>query len=194
MPFASLFMPAAKKRNKSKPINLIPEEGLSSTTSGRVLLWALSTFRIILIVTELVVIGAFISRFWLDAKNSDITQQMNETKNSIASLSSFESDFRDIQNRLQIFNDYTQNNTKINSNLETLISYKPDGISFKTASVSLDNLTITAVSASEIEIEQYYLNLKSSNKFKNIKIQDISVNKENSSLNFTLSAEINIES
>lgn len=179
---------SAKKKIKSRQINLVPEEGLSSTTSGRILIWILSTFRIILIVTELIVIGAFISRFWLDAKNTDLSEEMKEAKDVISSLSSFESDFKDIQNRLVIFDSYKENEGKINSNLKTMVSYKPQGINFQSINVDIDKITIAAVSVSEIEVEQYYVNLKASGKFESVDLENISLTKDNSSVNFSITA------
>jgi len=32
----------------------------------------MGSFRIIVIVTEIIVMGAFLSRFWLDAQNSEL--------------------------------------------------------------------------------------------------------------------------
>ena len=118
---------------------------------------------------------------------------MQKLSFSIASLSSFEDDFRNIQDRMKIYNSYTQNKDKINSNLEAVVSYKPDGVTFQNVSVGLDNVKLSAVSFSEIEIEQYYLNLKSSDKFENIKIQNVTINETNSSLNFTLTADVKIQ-
>jgi len=180
----------AKKKIKSRQINLVPEEGLSSTTSGRILIWILSTFRIILITTELIVIGAFISRFWLDAKNTDLSEEMKEAKDVISSLSSFESEFKDIQNRLVIFDSYKENKGKINSNLKTIISYKPQGINFQSINVGFDKITIAAVSVSEIEIEQYYVNLKASGKFESVNLENISLTKDNSSISFSMTANL----
>ena len=57
---------------KNKSINLLPQEEFDASIFGRTLKWAMGTFRIIVIITEMVVMGAFLSRFWLDAQNSDL--------------------------------------------------------------------------------------------------------------------------
>jgi len=53
---------------KEKPINLLPKDSFAETTLGRVITWFLGTFRIMVIAVELVVVAAFLSRFWLDSK------------------------------------------------------------------------------------------------------------------------------
>ena len=182
-----------KKKAKIRQINLVPEEGLSSTTSGRILLWILSTFRMILILTELVVIGAFISRFWLDAKNTDLSEEMRDAKNIIQSLSGFERDFKVVQNTLVMFDTYKENKGKIYTGIKTLVSFKPLGINFKSLTVDMETVNITAQSISEVEIQQYLLNLKSSGAFENIMLSNLSLSKENSIIDFSLSANIKNE-
>jgi Tfp pilus assembly protein PilN len=188
----SFAMPA-KKKIKSRQVNLIPQEGLTSTTSGKIILWVLSTFRIILIITEIFVIGAFISRFWLDAKNTDLSEEMKEAKSVISSLSSFENDFKDIQSRLAIFDSYKENKGKINSDVKTAVSYKPDGIYFESINADLNKISISAISRSEIEIQQYMVNLKSSNKFENVNLGNVALDQFGSSFIFSISIDIKRE-
>jgi Tfp pilus assembly protein PilN len=180
----------AKKNIRVREINLVPKEGLESTTSGRFLLWILSTFRIILIITELVVIGAFISRFWLDAKNTDLTEEMRDKKSVIASLSEFEKDFKATQERLAIFDSYKANRGVIASNIKTFTSYKPTGVHFKSINAGLKTITGDAISANEMDIQQYLTNLKASGKFEGIKISHINLLNNNTFFDFSLTVNI----
>lgn len=88
---------------KNKLINLLPQEEFDVSVVGRVLKWAMGTFRIIVIVTEMVVMGAFLSRFWLDAQNSDLNDAIAIKTAQISAQSDFENQFRAIQNKLSIF-------------------------------------------------------------------------------------------
>ena len=54
------------------PINLLPKTEFELSFWGRFIKWALSTGRYIIILTELVVIIAFMSRFKLDRDASDV--------------------------------------------------------------------------------------------------------------------------
>jgi len=85
---------------KSKQINLIPQDEFESSNFGRILKWALSTFRIVVIVTELIVMSAFLSRFWLDAKNSDLNEEINVNKSQIIAYKDIETEFRSLQKNL----------------------------------------------------------------------------------------------
>src|SRR3989344_780469 len=90
-------MPKSKEQIK---INLIPQDEFESSTFGRVLKWALSTFRIMVIVTELLVMSAFLSRFWLDARNSDLNEEIEIKKAQIGAYQDVEDSFRKYQAKL----------------------------------------------------------------------------------------------
>jgi hypothetical protein len=51
---------------KKKTINFLPEDELEKSPIGRFLKWALKAGRYIIVLTELIVVVVFISRFRLD--------------------------------------------------------------------------------------------------------------------------------
>ena len=92
---------------KNKSINLLPQEEFDTSLLGRTLKWAMGSFRIIVILTEMVVMAAFLSRFWLDAQNSDLNDSIKTATAQIQAQSSFEKEFRGIQQKLTIFKQIT---------------------------------------------------------------------------------------
>src|SRR5688500_5727921 len=91
-------MPAHNK-NKTA-INLLSREGFEYTQLGKTLAWLLSAGRTIVIVTELVVITAFLSRFWLDKTLTDLSQANNSKKAQIEASQAFEQEFKNAQIRI----------------------------------------------------------------------------------------------
>ena len=96
---------------KQKQINLLPQDEFEKSPVGRILHWAVTTFRTIVIITELIVIIAFLSRFWLDAKNADLNDIIGQNQTVIASYEDFETEFRGVQQRTKIFSGLTGNST-----------------------------------------------------------------------------------
>ena len=94
---------------KNKPINLLPQEEFNASTTGRVLKWATSTFRVLVIATEVVVMGAFLSRFWLDAQNSNLNNTIKVKSAQISAQSETENTFRSIQTKLNVINQIKEN-------------------------------------------------------------------------------------
>ena len=80
---------------QNKEINLLPKEKWETGTAGKLLKWALSIGRYIVVFTELVVISAFLYRFSLDRKLMDINEQVNQQKKIIVTYGDLETNFRD---------------------------------------------------------------------------------------------------
>jgi Xaa-Pro aminopeptidase len=83
-----------------KEISLLPEQNAAEIVAGKFVKWILSVGRYIVIFTELIVIGAFMSRFWLDRRNSDLSEKIRQQKAILTSTQTFEMEFRDFQMRL----------------------------------------------------------------------------------------------
>jgi Tfp pilus assembly protein PilN len=171
-------VPAKSKTKKKDQINLLPQEGLSATIRGRVLLWLLSTFRYIVIVTELFVVAAFIARFWLDAKNINLSDEIQQNKAVIESYQDFEKEFKGIQKRLKIYNAYTQDRDKVMDAISAVITSKPPEITYSTITADETGMKISAKSVSEIGIQQFLVNLKTNEKIENVSLGNISTNEE----------------
>lgn len=87
-------MPAVKE------VSLLPKEADNNSLFARTLRWLTSVGRVIIIFTELIVIAAFLSRFWLDRKNSDLSETLRQQKAIIGSTKEFENEYLSLQNRL----------------------------------------------------------------------------------------------
>jgi methyl coenzyme M reductase subunit C-like uncharacterized protein (methanogenesis marker protein 7) len=73
-----------------KEISLLPDEENLNTLSARVLRYLTTIGRVIIILTELAVISAFLSRFWLDRKNADLSETIRQQKAILESTQEFE--------------------------------------------------------------------------------------------------------
>jgi Tfp pilus assembly protein PilN len=176
---------------QNKRINLLPQEEFSASTLGRILTWALSTFRIIVILTEVVVMLAFLSRFWLDARANDLNDEIRQKSAVISASADFEKQFRDIQNRLKIFDTVTGNVGTVSQYLEGLSSYIPIDVTLSSFQFSSGSLQLRGNSASEIGIAQFIANLQGSKIFTNIALSSIGTNPQNNSqLTFGLKIDL----
>lgn len=88
-------MPAAPSA-----INLFGNDELSGSPYGRIVSWALTYGRYIMIGTEIVVLLAFLSRFSLDRKLTDLREEIEQKQAIISANQVLESDIRQLQERL----------------------------------------------------------------------------------------------
>lgn len=185
---------SAQKNTPKKPvtkINLLPQKGFSSTTTGRILAWILSTFRVIVIVTEIIVMIAFLSRFWLDARNTDLTEEINQKKAILINSQAFDTEFRDVQNRTQLYSNFLKNRIGFTKHLNLIKNYLPADVVLNTIAFSDNRITIEGYSPNEVSIEQLRVNLESTGEFPEIRPAEIktSVDKPGS-LQFSLISEL----
>lgn len=171
---------------KNKTINLLPQEEFETSTLGRVLKWAMGTFRIIVIVTELVVMGAFLSRFWLDAQNSDLNDSIGIKSAQISAQSDFEKQFRSIQNKLNIFTSLA-NEPQPSGKLNIISSKVPPDIVLSGISIGDTSAQLKGTAGSEVGIAQFLSNLQTEKTLKTVELGSLSTTENNALLTvFTL--------
>lgn len=174
----------AKKENK---INLLPQEEFAASTFGRILAWALGSFRIIVIITEMIVVIAFLSRFWLDAEASDLNDAIKQKKAIISSMATVEKQFRTVQERLTIFSSITKTDKPVSSLMAKIISFLPSDVVLSNISASGNLVQIKGASASERSIAQFIVNLKSASDFSDVSLVSADTDTDNvGQLNFNI--------
>jgi Tfp pilus assembly protein PilN len=177
----------AKKESK---INLLPQKEFERSTLGRILKWAVSSFRIIVIITEMIVMGAFLSRFWLDANNSDLNDAITQKKVVIASYAETESKFRTFQKQIDIFNKIASSAQK-SVYLNLITSLAPTDVILNSVSDNDNSIQIIGYSGNEQSISQFIKNLSSNNKFKDVSLNKIDPSEDNpSAIVFTIKADV----
>jgi Tfp pilus assembly protein PilN len=177
-------MAARKVKNQ---INLLPQEELAGTTLGRILRWGLSTFRIIVIITEMVVMLAFLSRFWLDARNVDLNDLIKQKIAVLATTSDFENEFRSTQDRLKIFSSLTREGAVVSAYLTSITSVLPADVSLVTYAYNAGSIQVKGAALTEMGIAQFIVNLENAGQFEKVEITNLDSSlEEGSLLNFTL--------
>ena len=181
----------AARKKKEEQINLLPQKGFQSSTAGRVLAWILSTFRIIVIVTEIIVMIAFLSRFWFDAQNTNLNEQIQQKKDVLLAYQDFEHNFKDVQKRLKIYSNLTRNKISGVNVAETVKYFLPPDIVATEISDEKNKLEVVGETSNERSIQQLVVNLNSVPIFKNTSLTGVNTKKDNPSiLIFTISSNI----
>lgn len=158
--------------DKKSAINLLPQEEFNVSILGRILKWAMGTFRIIVIVTELVVMAAFLSRFWLDARNSDLNAAVKMASAQITAQTDLEKEFRSIQSKVNIFKE-ARKASKPSQTINAITSKLPADVILTGVSISENAVQIKGASASELGIAQFIANLGANPTFKNVDLGQV---------------------
>jgi Tfp pilus assembly protein PilN len=179
-------MPATKKKNE---INLIPQDKFAASTVGKLLNWLLSTFRVIVIFVEMVVMIAFLSRFWLDAKNSDLNDEIKQKQALLIASKNFETQFKETQDKLTIMSALTKNPklTDVLANLPTII---PDSVYLKSVAFDGLNLRLDGESPSEALIDQLVTNLEGTPRYTDTNLSQVGNNQDNGMITFKINTKM----
>lgn len=153
-------------------INLVPKDPFFNSTIGRVLQWALSAGRYIVIFTELIVIVSFAARFTLDREITDLNTEINDSKVIIENYGSFEQEFVSIQERLA---DLKKIETDVNivDVFQDLSKVTPQDVNLEQLTITPTKVTITGSTLSQTSFNLLVNNLQLSGDFFNINISRV---------------------
>jgi len=119
-----------------KEISLLPDEENLDSFSARVFRWLTTVGRYVIVFTELIVICAFLSRFWLDRINSDLSEVVRQQQAILKSTNGFEIEYSRLQQRLSIIKSFYKDQPEYQSKIQTLTESTPLDITYT-------NLTLT---------------------------------------------------
>lgn len=128
-----------------KEISLLPESQNPRSFGARFFRWITTTGRITIIFTELIVISVFISRFFLDRENSDLSDKSRQKQAILESTAPFEKDFINLQQRLSYIKNFYTNQPNFGPQIESLIASTPTGLYFEKIVISKDEKTKNSV-------------------------------------------------
>lgn len=144
-----------------KKISLLPQEGFEYTTLGRVVTWSLATGRIIVVITELVVISAFLSRFWLDRRLTDLNEKIEEGTALVKTYQNLEKEWTRTQEKIEQFSILTKGSTVFNANLEAITQATPENIVLTQVTIDKEAIQISGLASFEGAVEGFMGNLSS---------------------------------
>ncbi len=177
-------MPAREKLSK---INLLPKDSFESTNLGRFLQWSLKTGRVLVVLTEFIVILAFASRFWFDKRSNDLMEEINSKHAVVRSFIDVETKMRDVLSREKKVTEYLDDNLAISSWFQILIRATPKNVFFKSMnSTEKGQINLTGTANSEISFAGLLANLSRQPQIDKVFIKETHFNKSKAQLDFEL--------
>lgn len=161
---------------KNKPavidINLVPKDPFYATTLGRILKWALSAGRYIVIFTELVVIMSFATRFTLDRQLTDLNSEILIKQSVVESYGDLEKDFRTAQAKIQEYSKLTEQEPLL-ENFVYMSEVTPEGVQLTQMAINNSGITATGTTNSQPSFNLFVNNLQLSPHFVNVSLDSV---------------------
>lgn len=178
---------AAQKFSK---INLLPKDAFEFSTLGRVLRWALTSGRVLVVLTEFVVILAFGSRFYYDRKLNDLMETIDQKQAVVESYADIEKQMRDLLAREKIIDNYLKNNLRVSERIRQIKSVTPAGVSYEQITVMPTNLDLSGRAGSETAFYQVLTGLTALPDVTEVSVGGINFEQKFGQVNFKINAVI----
>lgn len=164
-------LPAFSGHKKS--INLLPKDSFETSGFGTVLAWALQFGKWSVIVTQLIVMGAFLWRFTLDRTVTNLRRQIEQEKAIIDSYSQVEANFKLAHMRLQFATPVLAAQDATHNHLAVLQAVTPEEIWYERLTFSPQAITVNAYSASLAGFSRLLTNLQRRPEFTSVSVGQI---------------------
>jgi Tfp pilus assembly protein PilN len=174
---------------RKKTINLLPQDPFEASVLGKFLKWALSVGRYIVIGTELVVIGSFLTRFSLDRQVTDLNEAIAQRQAVIESYGEVEEEFRSWQERLTKAKELLGQQLEVETQLEKVSSFTPVDVFYSNLSLSEEKVEVEGMAFSEAGFSTFLQAIKQDEAFSKIDVERISTEgMEGAGIDFKITA------
>lgn len=136
--------------------------------------WGLSTGRYLVILTELVVIAAFLSRFKLDQDYADLGDKINGKKAVLTAMAETEKRFRLAQERLEAAGKIIGGQLEAANEIEEVTAKVPVGVVLTDLAVSNKVISVTGSADKTDEIGVFLSRLAGGGGWKSVRVTSLS--------------------
>lgn len=172
-------------------INLLPQDAFASSYVGKFLIFSITIGRYIVVFTELIVILAFLSRFFIDRQISDLNDRIKEQVGVINASREFETNFRFTQARLAAAKTLLGNQFGATSFLDKITPLISADITITRLSLQDGALALSGSSLSVDGLRQTIANFQSSSWLTDVSLTSISTGASSGgTIKFSLSATL----
>jgi len=156
-------------------VNLMPKDSFEESSLGKVIKWATSIGRWIVVFADLVVIGSFLSRFYFDTKLADFHDDIKEKQAILEATTQFETTFRNIQKKLSLIKMLAASKIGGEEKAAFIGEVIPEEITLSDTSITNDKITLNGTSQNQAGIAILIRNLLASPQVKNVNVTQYTV-------------------
>lgn len=169
-------------------VNLLPKDSFSESLVGKILLWALSIGRYLVVFTELIVILSFLSRFKLDRDLTDLNTAIERQLAVVKSYGSLEAEFRALQLRLEQVSAIGRQN-QLSRVIGGVVNYLPPDVRLKSLSFDERGLIVDGTALSSRGLTLFIQSLQRHPNIADIELSRVETEGENNpEISFSLQA------
>ncbi len=166
-------------------INLLGSQAPDTSVFGRIMDWIATFGRYIMVLTEIVVLGTFISRFALDRKLTDLNEEISQKQEILEVNQDLEQRIRSVQQQLLETKTIMASQSTPVLSLASLQRIIPMGTFIQTCNLQNTRISLDMTSLSVESFNQFLVNLSATRELTSIQINDIA--KDQTGITYSLS-------
>jgi len=159
---------------QNRGINFLLKDQFEKLPLSKFIKWALGFGKYIVILTELIVVVAFIARFKLDQDLNKLSKEISQKQHAVASFGSLESDVRVVQKQLQAIREKLKKQPHLAAKLSELSLSMPKDTFLEELNFSETSLFFTGISPTEASFATLLDKMQKSQIFTDIVVDSVS--------------------
>lgn len=171
-------------------INLLPKDSFEFSTLGKILKWALTSGRVLVVLTEFVVILAFGSRFYFDRRSNDLIEIIDQRQAVVDSYAEIEKRVRSVLAKQAIVEKYTKENLAINNVIGQIRRVTPQDVSFDEIAVDNKGFSLTGSARSEGGLANLLLGINSLPNISGVNVGGINFDQRQGIIEFRINVSL----
>lgn len=169
--------------NNSSSINLIRNK---ASTFDKIMSWTLTIGRLIIILTEVVALSAFVYRFSLDEKLIELHSSIKQKQVVVSLLKQDEDKYRNLQDRIALASTFTEKSSKSNESIQAIFNLISPGIIINNLTLNKERVNINVNASSISQLNNFVSTLKDYPQIASISIDNIESKPSGLSINISI--------
>lgn len=159
---------------KTQDINLLPKGQWEKGVVGKLLRWALNVGRYVVVFTELIVISAFLFRFGLDRRLTDLNEEIGQKRVVVNSYGDFEEQFRRLQLQLKSIKKIEDEALKVDVILANISQITPVDTVYSAINIAEEEITLKGQTLSEVGLATLLAKAQTNEMFTGVVLENVS--------------------
>lgn len=167
-------------------INLLPKDSFEFSTAGKILRWVTTAGRVMVVLTEFVVLLAFGSRFYFDKKLDDLNEVIVQKQAQIGAYAEVEANMRKILAKQLPLEYFQTKGLHFEERMNELAQIMPSGTVLDSVSLTPEGLAIAGKAQSEYGFARMLNGLKKMEGISNINLRDTGFDQTSGGVKFNI--------
>lgn len=159
---------------REKQINLLPKDKWETGVAGRLIKWALNVGRYVVIFTELIVISAFLYRFSLDRKLTNLNEEMKQKQAVVSSYEELEVNFRRLQQQVKKTEEIEKKAVDADEILISIGQITPIDTFYKSINILEDEVALEGQTLSDVGLATILAKAQTHEAFSEVTLESVS--------------------